>query len=138
MDFLKDPERGSLEWTKNVKEIFWDLRAWPLLVIWWTILLRFFVFKANIWRGLRCHIIFFFSVHSLPWGLPKVAKRFLRHPRPLEIFELESDSPGSFMHFQAMTYRKLQICRKSLSTFLKALNRGYSKSINWTFGVLLC
>ena len=100
---------------------------------------EFFSFlKANIWRGLRCQIIFFVSVYSLPWGLPKIAKRFVWILRLLEIFELENSSPGSFMRFQAMTFKKLQICRKSLSTFLKGLATGCSKSINWTFGVLLC
>ena len=79
---------------------------------------EFFSFlKANIWRGLRCHIIFFVSVYSLPWGLPKVAKRFVWILRLLEIFELENNSPGSFMHFQVMTYKKLQISRKSLSIY---------------------
>ena len=97
---------------------------------------EFFSFlKANIWRVLRGHIIFFVSVHRLPWGLPKIAKEFVWQLRPLEIFELENDSPGSFPHFQAMTFRKLQICKKLLSTFLKALTTDYSKSINWTFGV---
>ena len=100
---------------------------------------EFFSFlKADIWRGLRCHIIFFVSVHSLPCGFVIVAKNFVWHPRLLEIFELDNDSQGSFMRFQAMTFKKLQICRKSLSTFLKGLATGCSKSINWTFGVLLC
>ena len=139
MDFIKDPKRASLKWTKNLKETFWDLRPWPLFAISQTILLNFFSFlKANIWRGLRCHIIFFVSVHRLPWGLPKVAKEFVWQLKPLKIFELENNSPGSFMHFQAMTFRKLQICRKSWSAFLKALTTGYSKSIDWTFGVVLC
>ena len=122
MDFLKD-----LRVNKKSKRYFLRPQAVALFGISQTIILIFFSFlKANIWRGLRCHTIFFLSVHSLPWGLPRIAKKIVWHLRLLEIFELENDSPGSFMHFQDMTFRKLQIYKKSLSTFVKALTTGYS------------
>ena len=86
----------------------------------------FFIFEDQYLESLEVSY-HFLSVHGLPWGLPKVAKRFVWHLRPLEIFELENDSPGSFMHFQAMTFRKSLSRKKSESHWVLCLNSSYHR-----------
>ena len=128
MDFLKDPKKTSLEWAKNPKEIFWDVRPEPLLAILRTILLIFFFsLKANIWRGLRCHMIFSVSMHSLPWGLPIVTEKFVWHLRPLEIFELENSFPGSFMGFPAWFLANYKYEERHWVLFWKPLPQAIQK-----------